>query len=388
MMLVSLISYVDRNTLALLAPTILRETGLSGEQYGFIISAFSVAYMVGNPVWGRILDRMGLRFGMTAAVSAWTVASTMHAFASGFFSFAAARAALGFGEGATFPGGLRTVMQTLPPHARGRGVAIAYSGGSLGAIVTPLIVTPIALWWGWRTAFLFTGLIGAAWLVAWRILSRRPDVNKPPARSAIAAPSPGFRDPHFWAFVSAYALGGLPLGFVLYESAIYLNQALGKDQAFIGKVLWLPPLGWEVGYFTWGWLSDRVRNPRLLFSIAALLTLPLGLVPWMQSTPLVLFEMFFAMFVAAGFVILAVAYATEIYSTEHAGLIAGIGAGSWGAALALMMPLFGRMFDRRQYEAAFLLAASIPIVGYVGWLLLTTRLASRRGTLAHGNHPR
>src|SRR5436309_9985394 len=95
MLAVSLISYIDRNTLALLAPTILRETHLSGEQYGFIISAFSVAYMVGNPLWGRLLDRIGLRIGMTAAVSFWTISSVAHAFAGGFFSFAAARAALG-----------------------------------------------------------------------------------------------------------------------------------------------------------------------------------------------------------------------------------------------------------------------------------------------------
>src|SRR5437016_398226 len=119
MMLVSMISYIDRNTLALLAPTILRDTHLSAEQYGFIISAFSVAYMLGNPIWGRILDRVGLRVGMTAAVSLWTLASVSHAFATGFQIFAAARGALGFGEGATFPGGLRTVMQTLPPVHRG-----------------------------------------------------------------------------------------------------------------------------------------------------------------------------------------------------------------------------------------------------------------------------
>jgi ACS family hexuronate transporter-like MFS transporter len=103
MLAVSLISYIDRNTLALLAPTILRETGLTGEQYGFIISAFSVAYMLANPVWGKILDRAGLPRGMTVAVSCWTVASVAHAFAGGLWSFAAARAALGFGEGATFP---------------------------------------------------------------------------------------------------------------------------------------------------------------------------------------------------------------------------------------------------------------------------------------------
>src|ERR1039457_6234223 len=140
---VSLISYIDRNTLALLAPAILRETGLSGEQYGFIISAFSIAYMLSNPLWGRILDRAGLRRGMTAAVACWTGASMAHVFASGFWSFAAARAALGFGEGATFPGGLRTVVETLPPDHRGRGLAVAFSGGSLGALITPLVVTPL-----------------------------------------------------------------------------------------------------------------------------------------------------------------------------------------------------------------------------------------------------
>ena len=94
MMLVSTISYIDRNTLALLAPTILRDTQLSNEQYGFIISAFSFAYMLANPIWGKILDRVGLRKGMTSAVSLWTIASAAHAFASGFRSFGIARAVL------------------------------------------------------------------------------------------------------------------------------------------------------------------------------------------------------------------------------------------------------------------------------------------------------
>jgi ACS family hexuronate transporter-like MFS transporter len=93
MLLVSLISYIDRNTLALLAPTILKETGLSGQQYGLVISAFSIAYMAGNPLWGRALDRFGLRPGMMAAVSFWSLASAAHALAGGFASLAAAACA-------------------------------------------------------------------------------------------------------------------------------------------------------------------------------------------------------------------------------------------------------------------------------------------------------
>src|SRR4051794_19984558 len=207
MLAVSLISYIDRNTLAILAPTILRETGLSAEQYGFIISAFSIAYMLSNPIWGRILDRTGLRRGMAAAVTCWTLASVAHAFAGGLVSFAAARAFLGFGEGATFPGGLRTVVQTLPEDKRGRGLAVAYSGGSLGAVLTPLIVTPIFLAWGWRGAFWFTGMVGAAWLGLWAVVSRRADIREVRATATARTPGPKLGDRALWAFICAYALG-------------------------------------------------------------------------------------------------------------------------------------------------------------------------------------
>src|SRR2546427_626702 len=210
MLLVSLISYIDRNTLALLIPTIMKETHLSAEQYGFIVSAFSIAYMISNPLWGSLLDRLGLRIGMLAAVSFWTAASMSHALAAGFLSFAIARTALGFGEGATFPGGLRTVMQTLRPTEQARGIAVAYSGGSLGAIVTPILVTPIFLKWGWRPAFLLTGAIGAAWLVLWWFVSRRAVVRyfqPKPAGNAPAPSPPRWTDPRMWSFILAYGLG-------------------------------------------------------------------------------------------------------------------------------------------------------------------------------------
>lgn len=384
MLLVSLISYIDRNTLALLAPTILKETHLTVEQYGFVISAFSVAYMIGNPVWGRTLDRLGLRLGMIAAVTLWTAASISHAFAVGFFSFAMARALLGFGEGATFPGGLRTVTQTLAPGEYARGIAVAYSGGSLGAIVTPLIVTPIALWWGWRGGFWFTGLIGICWLAVWLVISRRPEVRcaPPVVRAEVhAKDAPRFRDPRLWGFMLAYALCALPIGFVIYGTAIYLNQAWGKSQAEIGSVLWIPPVGWEIGYFFWGWLSDRMcrgaRDPlpamRRLMTAATLLSLPLALAPWTPSFGLVLLQLFFAMFVAGGFIILAMAYATQTYSTAHSGLIAGLGAGAWSAAVALVMPMFGRLFDLHRSDAAFVLAAAFPVIGYAAWFVLSAR---------------
>ncbi len=377
MMLVSTISYIDRNTLALLAPTILRDTHLTNEQYGFIISAFSFAYMLGNPVWGKILDRVGIRKGMGLAVSLWTVASAAHAFATGLRSFGLARAVLGFGEGATFPGSLRTVVQTLPPENRSRGIAISYSGGSLGALITPLLVTPIAARWGWNGAFWFTGAVGAAWLALFAIVSRRSDLHhpKPPAATE---ETPRWNDSRLWAFLAAYAMGGFPAAFILYQSSLYLSAAMHKTQVEIGHVLWIPPLGWEVGYFFWGWITDRfaqagasVPAMRKQFFLLMLMILPTAAIARVESYSAALGLMFLAMFVAAGFIIGAVAYATSRYSMRHAGWIAGLGAGSWSALVAVVMPLAGRLFDLRAYNTAFGLAAMVPVAGYFVWRVLS-----------------
>ena len=381
MLAVSLISYIDRNTLAILAPTILRETGLSAQQYGFIISAFSIAYMLANPVWGRVLDRYGLRVGMTSAVACWTIASVSHAFAGGFAGFAAARAALGFGEGATFPGGLRTVVQTLPPEQRGRGLAVAFSGGSLGAILAPLIVTPVFQWWGWRAAFWFTGMIGVAWLVGWSVGSRRPEIRIHHISAATATPGPRSGDAALWALLGSYALGALPLAFVLYSAPLYLAKPLGCSQAFIGKVLWLPPLGWEAGYFFWGWMADHGRVAmRGLILIAGALSLPFVLIPFVNGVAGVLALLCLASFAASGFIVLPVTHANRLYGGGHAGLIAGAGAGAWSAAVALVMPLFGRLFDQQNYGLAFWIAASFPVLGTAVWVALSAEAARAEAT--------
>jgi ACS family hexuronate transporter-like MFS transporter len=370
MWLVSLISYIDRNTLAILAPTILHDTHLNAEQYGFIISCFSVAYMIGNPLWGRMLDRWGVRRGMTAAVGIWSVAATAHAWATGFASFGMARAVLGAGEGATFPGGLRTVTQTLPPSKRGRGLAIAYSGGSLGAMITPLIVTPIALRFGWRGAFVATGSFGFAWLVVWGFVGRGVDRRTEFHMAAL----PRWTDPALWAYIAAYALGAMPLGFILYDSSLYLHARFAWSQATLGKVLWIPPLGWEVGYFVWGAVVDRFAGRfRGLMLACMLLSLPFAWLDSLGSGGLVLGEMFVATFALSGFVVLAVAYVTRAFAAEHAGLLAGIGAGAWGAVVALTSPWLGRLFDHGGYQTAFREATVFPVVGWALWRWLSAR---------------
>ncbi len=372
MLLVSLISYIDRNTLALLSPTILEQTGLSNQQYGWIIAAFSVAYTIGNPLCGRWLDRIGVRWGMTVAVTLWTAASAAHALAGGLLGFAGARGALGLAEGATFPGGAQTSMRTLPKEKRARGIAVAYSGGSLGAVVTPLIVTPIAAWWGWRAAFLFTGLVGLAWVLLWQVVALRKDLRSRPAACATEAEGkPKFSEPRLWGFMLGYAWGALPLALVIYGAAIFLRKSLGLSQVEIGWVLWIPPLGWEIGYFFWGWLADRRPRFRELLAAAAVLSVPLALTPWVRSLPVAMGLMFLSMFAAAGFIILTVGWATRVYPPGHSGLIAGLGAGAWSLMVAVAMPVFGRLFDLQRFDVGFAWAAVMPALGFASWWALS-----------------
>src|SRR5438874_5461772 len=115
-MLCTLLSYIDRLVLAALSPMILAQTGLSTSAYTNVVSIFNIAYTIGNPLWGPVIDHIGLRRGVALAVAWWTIASVSHAWVAGFVGFAIARAFLGFGEGAVFPGAMRTALEALPPN--------------------------------------------------------------------------------------------------------------------------------------------------------------------------------------------------------------------------------------------------------------------------------
>jgi len=352
---------------------ILKDTGLSVQAYADAISAFSFAYMIANPLWGSILDRIGLRLGMLLAVGLWTVASASHAWVTGFLGFAAARTVLGFGEGATFPGGLRTSRDSLPADKQSRGMAIAYSGSTLGAIVTPLIVVPFALAFGWRAAFLLTGGLGAAWLALWWCVARPPWLH--PSQRTLKMVWPSLRERRFWALVVGMGLGGAPLGIILTLSPVYLNRVLHMTQAELGKILWLPTLGWGLGYYFWGWIADRYvmdhQRPARLYLLLAALTVPLAFVTATSSVPLVLALFFWGMFIAVGFITVSLHVAARAYPGDQTGMVAGIGSGAWGAVLALVLLVYGRWFDRQWYEATFVTATLVPLFGTALWLRLT-----------------
>src|SRR5262249_11411451 len=135
-------------------------------------------------------------------VAIWSAASGAHAFMSSALGFSMARLVLGLGEGGTFPGSLRTAMESLPAHLRGRGTATAFSGGTIGAIVTPLFFVPFALAYGWRAAFILSAIIGVAWILLWTAIARPPylAVSKAPAKIGW----PNLFERRTWALAFSY----------------------------------------------------------------------------------------------------------------------------------------------------------------------------------------
>ena len=374
MALCSWLAFVDRQVLAILAPTILKDTGLSAGDFANAFSFFFIAYMIANPLWGSILDFVGLRVGMLLAVALWSIASISHAWMSTFVGFALARAILGLGEGGTFPGGLRTAVESLPPNLRARGIATSFSGGTIGAIVTPLMVGPIALAWGWRAAFLFTGALGLAWLLLWIAIARPPFLPKVEQKPGkMLWPNP--LELRVWALVFSYALPAIAPGPILTIVPLYLSGALGLSQAEVNAIVWIPPLAWGVGYFFWGWAADRFaaenRRPVGMFLLLTVAALAFGLTTWTRSVPIAMFLISWAAFIGGGFQMVALKVGSYAFPREQAAMMTGIASGSWALVNFLLLRVIGPLMNQARWGEVFWLIALLPPIGVAVWLVLS-----------------
>ena len=171
------INYVDRQAIAILAPTLQTIFKWSEKDYGFIVMGFTIAYAIGLISMGGLIDKIGTKLGYIISITVWSLACMFHAVARNVIAFKIARFTLGIGESANFPAAVKTVTEWFPKRERALATGIFNSGTSIGAMITPLIIPVIALKWGWQSAFLVTGASGFIWLIFWIILYKKPEVN-------------------------------------------------------------------------------------------------------------------------------------------------------------------------------------------------------------------
>ncbi len=291
------VSYIDRQTLAAIAPSVRSALAIDHRQYGWLVSAFSMAYLVGAPAAGVVVDRLGARRGFAAAVVIWSIVAGAHAFAASFLSLFALRIMLGAAEAPSFPAAAQSIRRALPDRLRPAAYGLLFTGSSIGATIAAPLALTIEAHHGFRLAFVGTAVLGTLWIPFWLLVTRGTSVELPPASAAIdpaAPPAAPWLEvvtspPVLRAIVAV--IGSAPaLMFVLNFASQYLVETWKLPRTSIGGHLMVAPLLFDVGAVGFGYLVSRrtrpdapVRTHKDLFLVSMLLAALLALAPLAPS---------------------------------------------------------------------------------------------------------
>ena len=383
------INYVDRQVLGLLAPTLQRELRWTETDYGDIVSWFSCAYAFGFLAAGRVIDWIGVRRGLAAAVVAWSVAAIGHAFARTAAGFSVARAMLGASESAIFPGSIKAVAEWFPQRERALATGIFNAGTNTGAILTPLLVPWIALRWGWQWAFVATGGLGLLWLLLWIPLYRNPQAPRDTSVAAAKVPWVslfGYRQT--WAFIVGKLMADPVWWFYLYWLPKFLDAKYGVKLAQVAAPIIVVYLIADVGSVGGGWISsalikrgwsvNRARKATML--AMALLIVPTALVS--RATGMWAAVLIVAVAAAAHQAWSANVYtlASDMFPTSAVGSVVGIGSFAGAMGGVAFQRITGRVLQANgsDYAPIFVVCGLAYVTAWAIIQLLSPRLEPAR----------
>jgi ACS family hexuronate transporter-like MFS transporter len=266
--LATVINYLDRQTLSVVAPVLREEFHMSNVVYSRVVFAFLLAYTIMNGVSGPLLDRLGTRLGYALSMAWWSAAAVLHAFATGPWSLGLFRFLLGMGEAGNWPGGVKVVAEWFPVRERALASGIFNSGSAVGAIVAPPLVAWIVLEWGWPQAFVVVGTSGFLWLLVWWPVYHTPaEVEREMAGPRLPAWRL-FRTRFVWSFTLSKVFLDPVWYFYIFWFPEYLKRARQFDMASIGKYGWIPFLVAGLGNLLGGWFSAALLRRGVSLTVA------------------------------------------------------------------------------------------------------------------------
>ena len=398
----TVINYIDRQTLSLLAPYLKLEYHWTNSDYANIAIAFRVAYSIGQSAFGRLMDRIGTRRGLTFTVIWYSVISMATSLAAGFYSFVTFRFLLGAGESANWPAATKAVSEWFPNRERALATALFDSGSSVGGAIAPFIVLWIYFRWGWRPAFMVPGTLGFLWLIAWRWLYYPPEEHSrisPAELQMIVAdkresvgPQDGKTRPRWgdllrlrqtWGAIIAKALTDPVFFFIAEWFPIYL-VAKGIELKSGLFAVWIPFIAADVGSFFAGAVSGYLIRRGWSLGAARKLPIVYGgigmtlLLPTIFTTNLFVIAFLFAVvtFTYAGFTTMANVLPSDLFGSESVASVSGLSGTGAGIGTIVAFKLIGYFADARQatgthsFDPIVILAGLVPLVGMILVLLL------------------
>ena len=405
----TVINYIDRQTLALLAPYLKQDYHWTNTDYANIVIGFRIAYSAGQTLCGRLMDRVGTRRGLSLSVAWYSVVAVATSLARGFFSFAGFRFLLGAGESANWPGATKAVSEWFPKRERGLATALFDSGSSIGGAIAPFIVLTVYFRWGWRPAFAIPGLLGFLWLWVWRrsyfppekhpriadaelqmILADRQDPDVQVKKS-----KPRWGDllklPQTWGAIAAKTLTDPVWFFITDWFPIYL-VAKGIPLKNGLLAVWVPFIAADLGNFFGGWASGYLikRGWQLGAARKALAVFGgfgvLLLIPTIFTVELWAITLLFALstFSFAAFSTIANVLPSDLFTTESVASVSGMTGTGAGIGTIIAFKLIGYLSDARQAQAAHsfdpivIVAGLVPFLGMILVLLLVRNTQATR----------
>ena len=403
----TVINYIDRQTLSVLAPYIKTEFQWSNTDFAMLIIAFRVAYAGGQTLSGRLLDRVGTRTGLTIGVAFYSAAAMATSLATGFRSLAMFRFLLGLGESANWPGATKAVSEWFPRKESGWAVALFDSGSSIGGALAPFIVLGAYHHFGsWRPVFLVTGVLGLLWLVLWRAFYHPPETHprisaaereyilagRESAAEGSGGPLPYrtlFRLPQTWGIVVGKALTDPVWFFITDWFAIYLvSRGYRLEESLLA--FWVPFLAADLGNFAGGgissWLIARGWSVgwarKIVVLVGGLGMTLLAPTVWIDS-----FAVLVACFAISTFCYAAVStmilnLPADVYPTASVASVSGLSGTGAGIGTIAATLLIGTVSDKMSFAPIMIGASVIPLLAVVAVLALVRNTpASREGVV-------
>jgi ACS family hexuronate transporter-like MFS transporter len=405
---ISVINYLDRQSLSLLAPAIQKQLSLNDESYAHIVAAFMVAYTISYLIAGRITDWLGAGKSLLLFVVWWSLAEMLPPFARGARSLALARFTLGLGEGGNYVAAPKAIGQWFEPEERAMAIGIYTAGATIGATLAPILVATLSSRFGWPVVFFATGVAGLLWILPWIYLYRRMD-RLTAARSKSAdvhelsteastedAVSENIwgqilRKRTTWYLLVARFLTDPVWYFYLFWYPKYMVQVRHLTVARVGYIIWAVYLAADIGTLIGGYLSGRLirkgRRPlparRTVMTFAACV-MPVGiLVPLLPSITQAVSVAGVIAFAHMAWLVTLTALLVDQYPSGQIGTAMGLVAAGSGLGGILSTELIGWAVTTSGYTPVFCVISLLHIVA----LLFLWKIREPRGLTDSANLP-